>query len=198
VVLISLGDVVRHQGDHDRAVTLFEESLTLHRDLGHKHGIADGLERLAGAACGQGQWERAARLFGAAEALREAIDVPRPPADRPDLERSLVALRAGLDERALAAAWAEGRALTLEQAVAVALERAPANATVQPGYPAGLTAREVEVLGLVAAGLSDTQVAAKLVISPRTVSTHLTSIYRKLGITLRGEAVRFAVEHRLV
>jgi len=64
-------------------------------------------------------------------------------------------------------------------------------------YPAGLTAREVEVLRLVAQGLSDAQVAEKLVISPRTVNSHLTSIYNKLGVDSRAAATRFAVEHQL-
>ena len=67
-----------------------------------------------------------------------------------------------------------------------------------PTYPAGLTAREMEVLRLVASGLTDAQVAAQLVISPRTVNTHLTSIYNKLGVDSRTAAARFAMEHRLV
>jgi DNA-binding NarL/FixJ family response regulator len=76
----------------------------------------------------------------------------------------------------------------------------PLKTTVRnsPTYPAGLTAREVEVLRLVAQGLSDTQVAAQLVISPRTVNSHLTSIYNKLGVDSRTAASRFAIEQRLV
>jgi len=78
-------------------------------------------------------------------------------------------------------------------------EGQPATTTAQtlPTYPAGLTAREVEVLRLVAQGLSDAQVAAQLVISPRTVNSHLTSIYNKLGVDSRTAASRFAVEHQL-
>jgi DNA-binding NarL/FixJ family response regulator len=60
--------------------------------------------------------------------------------------------------------------------------------------PAGLTPREIEVLRLVAQGLTDVQVAEQLVISPRTVHSHLTSIYNKLGINSRTAAVRYAVE----
>jgi DNA-binding NarL/FixJ family response regulator len=67
-----------------------------------------------------------------------------------------------------------------------------------PNSPAGLTAREVEVLRWVAEGLTDAQVAQKLVISPRTVNTHLTSIYNKLGVDSRTAATRFAVDHQLV
>ena len=67
-----------------------------------------------------------------------------------------------------------------------------------PTYPAGLTTREVEVLRLVAQGLTDTQVAEQLVISVRTVNWHLTSIYSKLQVSSRSAATRYAIEHQLV
>ena len=70
--------------------------------------------------------------------------------------------------------------------------------TLLPIHPLGLTAREVDVLRLVAEGLTDAKVAEKLVLSPRTVSTHLRSIYNKLGINSRSAATRFAFENRLV
>jgi DNA-binding CsgD family transcriptional regulator len=65
------------------------------------------------------------------------------------------------------------------------------------GYPAGLTAREVEVLRLVAEGLTDAQVAERLYLSPRTVGRHLASIYDKLGVATRLAAARFALDHHL-
>jgi predicted neutral ceramidase superfamily lipid hydrolase len=71
---------------------------------------------------GQGQPKRAAWLFGAAEALRETSGASIPPVDRADYDRILAAVRAQLDEQTFAAAWAEGRAMTLEQAIAYALE----------------------------------------------------------------------------
>jgi DNA-binding NarL/FixJ family response regulator len=64
-------------------------------------------------------------------------------------------------------------------------------------YPDGLTAREVEVLRLVASGLSNTQVSQRLVISPRTVDSHLTSIYSKIGVSFRSAATRYAMENHL-
>jgi DNA-binding NarL/FixJ family response regulator len=70
--------------------------------------------------------------------------------------------------------------------------------TSRPAYPAGLTAREVEVLRLVAEGLTNEQVAERLIISPRTVEKHLESIYGKLGVSSRTAATRFAVEHQLL
>jgi DNA-binding NarL/FixJ family response regulator len=67
-----------------------------------------------------------------------------------------------------------------------------------PTYPDGLTAREVEVLRLVAQGLTDPQVAEQLVISPHTVNSHLKAIYGKLGISSRSAATRYAIEHHLM
>jgi len=65
-------------------------------------------------------------------------------------------------------------------------------------YPMGVTAREVDVLRLVAEGLTDAQAAEKLVLSPRTISSHLRSIYNKLGVNSRVAATRFAFENHLV
>ena len=67
-----------------------------------------------------------------------------------------------------------------------------------PVYPAGLTEREVEVLRLVARGLADREVATRLVISPHTVHAHLRAIYRKLEVTSRHAATRWALDHHLV
>ena len=95
-------------------------------------------------------------------------------------------------EQALAA---QGRAVMPHQ-----LSTEPASTPPGKGAanPAGLTAREVEVLRWVACGLTDAQVAERLIISPRTVTSHLSSIYNKLGVTSRSAATRFAVEHRLL
>ena len=78
------------------------------------------------------------------------------------------------------------------------LEPSPVVVRTLPAYPAGLTAREVEVLRLVAQGMTDVQVAQHLVISPRTVNWHLTSIYSKIGVCSRSGATRYAIEQNLV
>jgi hypothetical protein len=75
-----------------------EESLAINRDPGDKWGIAQNLERLAAVAVAQAQSERAARLFGAAEGLREAMGAPLPPADRAEHDRSVAAIRTALGE----------------------------------------------------------------------------------------------------
>ena len=90
----------------------------------------------------------------------------------------------------------------MEQAIEYALSAEELSATGHsptsaPEHPAGLTSREVEVLGLVAEGLTNAQVAERLFVSPRTVHRHLNSIYHKLGVRSRTAATRFAMEHGL-
>ena len=89
-----------------------------------------------------------------------------------------------------------GALRTLQRATTIAAKLAVRRG--QPAHPSGLTPREVEVLGLVAGGLTDAEVAGQLFISPRTVGVHLTSVYNKLAVNSRVEATRFAVEHGLV
>lgn len=113
-----MGLAAWHQGDYRQATALLEESLTVRKALGDKAGIAGSLEGLARVAQDP---ERAARLCGAATTLRDAIDAPRPPAERSDYERRLNGLRTQLGEVAFAAAWNQGRAMTVEEAIQYAI-----------------------------------------------------------------------------
>jgi predicted ATPase/class 3 adenylate cyclase/DNA-binding NarL/FixJ family response regulator len=197
----SLAEITLEQGDYVTARALYEESLTLLRGLGNTWGIAASLEGFAAVSSVQGHAEQALRLAAAAAALRQAISAPLSPAEQAQLERWLVLARQALSETTRTAAWEAGRAMTLEQAIASALEPAPQPPGPTPAkasYPAGLTAREVEVLCLVAQGLTDPQVAEQLVLSPRTINAHLASIYGKLGVNSRTAATRFAIDHNLV
>jgi hypothetical protein len=106
-----------YQGDHGTGRAFCAESLAIRRELGDRRGIAGCLEALAGVAGAQGQHERAARLFGAAAALRESIGAPLPPADSAEIEPRVAAVRAALGEEAFTAAWAAARAMSLEEAV---------------------------------------------------------------------------------
>lgn len=193
--LIGLGEVALGQDDHATARAAYEESVAMFRELGDRWFLAVSLDGLAGVISAQGRPAAAARLLGTAEALFDSLDAPLPPHCVPDHERTLAAIRARLGREDLAAAWAEGRSMTPEQALA-ALEEP--GAEPDSPYPAGLTRREVEVLRLVATGLTDAQVAEKLFISLRTVNAHLRSIYAKLGVGSRSAATRYAVEHELV
>jgi predicted ATPase len=116
-----LGMAACRQGDTAAARSLFNESLAIYRKLGKKPDIAAALEGMAEAAQTERNSERAARLWGAAASLRETIGAPPPPCDRPDYERNVAAARAALGEKAFAAAWAQGRVLTWQQAIAYAL-----------------------------------------------------------------------------
>jgi tetratricopeptide (TPR) repeat protein len=118
VSLSNLGLVALHEGDNQQAATYFKESLPLFQKLGSLKGIIDCLAGLAG---GKGQPEQAARLLGAVEAQREVFHTGLVYADRIEEERHVAAVRAQLDETIFAAAWAEGRTMTLEQAIEYAL-----------------------------------------------------------------------------
>ncbi len=122
ISLNPLGHVAREEGDYVAAAASHRESLTVRRELGDKKGVAECLEGLAAGCGAQKQPRRAAHLFGAAKALRAAIGVPLPPNERDRYDREVAALREALGEEAFAAAWAAGRAMTLEEAVAYALE----------------------------------------------------------------------------
>jgi len=119
LVLHALGRLAQAQGDRTAAMKHFRESLTIRKKTGAKRGIA---ESLGGIACVIEAAEKAARLLGASSALREAIGAPVPPVERDPYNECIAATRARLGEAAFGAAWAEGRAMTLEQAIAYALE----------------------------------------------------------------------------
>ncbi len=123
-----LGWVVLARGDSARARTLLLEGLARNRDRGLRWGVAYALEGLAGVAGAQGRATGAARLGGAAAALREAIGAPLPPIERRHHERALAAARAQLGEAAWRAAWDAGRALPFERVLAVARESTAAEA----------------------------------------------------------------------
>jgi DNA-binding CsgD family transcriptional regulator len=183
--------------------------------LDDQRSSATCLEGWASVVARQGAAAWAAQLWGAAEVRRAAggpsylLQFLTLPGEHADDERMRAWVRAQLGEQAFAQALAEGRAMTPEQALAAGQHTVPAShppasagadrpQVPSPAYPNELTAREVEVLRLVARGLSDAQVAETLVISPRTVNAHLRSIYIKLDITSRNAATYFALEHHLI
>ncbi len=149
---------------------------------------------------------RAARLWGAAEALRPSLGAPLPPEPRSYYERSMSAARALLGEGAWKAAFAQGMAMSVEEAAEYALSEEVAPAPVSP--PVGretdepltdsLTAREREVAAMVAQGLSNRQIAQELYLSERTIENHVSKILRKLELASRTEIAAWATERRLL
>jgi predicted ATPase/DNA-binding CsgD family transcriptional regulator/Tfp pilus assembly protein PilF len=206
--LFGMAYVLYMQGDFAAARSYLEESFAFYNAGNNKFFIALCLAGFTVLAAAQEEWTWAVRLSGAAEALCQAIKGVLPLAARAMQEFAISAARAQLGEKPFAAAWAEGRTMRPEQALAAqATVPMPIGAPIEPSttppaqktlaFPDGLTAREVDVLRLVAQGLTNEQVAEQLVISPRTVNTHLTSIFSKIGVSSHGAATRYAIEHHL-
>jgi non-specific serine/threonine protein kinase len=201
-----LGLVAQAQGDSARAGALYREGLALRWELGDKAGTAQCLEGLAAVAGAQNQTERAARLFGAAATLRDTLGTVFSPRDRADHEHDLAALRTQLGEQPFAAAWSEGRALPLEEAIDYALvdaafTAAPATPPVERpavGQPMLLSRRELEVAALLAQGLTNRQIAEELVISEWTADSHVRHILSKLGVRSRAQIAAWASEQGLL
>jgi predicted ATPase/DNA-binding CsgD family transcriptional regulator len=199
------------EGDYITARSQFEASLALCREVGNTFFLADCLEGFAMLSAVQGNMAWAMRLLGATEALYERIAAVPIPGALKVHEFLTVAARSQIGEETCTKVLAEGRAMTPEQALAarepvtaptIQAEPVPAphvpKTPISPAYPDGLTAREVEVLRLVAQGMTNEQVAEQLVISSRTVSTHLTSIFSKIDVSTRSAATRYAIDHHLV
>jgi predicted ATPase/DNA-binding CsgD family transcriptional regulator len=198
--LRTLGETVLRQGDVSRAAAVYSEGLALAAEAGSKTEVAGFLEGLAEVALTHGRLARAARLRGAAGALREAIGSPPSPSDGfdPGYESALATASSRLDGAAWETAWAEGRQMTQEEAIGYALLDEEVEPARPPKDTAGLSERELEVLRLVAEGLTDPQVAERLYLSPRTVGFHLRSVYRKLGVPSRAAAAREAARRFLI
>ena len=123
-VRVSQANLSQLQGDYDRSAALLEESLRTLKNSGDAFEIARCLSGIAGVACALRTPMRSARLLGAVSAIDKNVDSPWfPSGERRAYEQALAGTRAQLDDETFAAAWAEGRAMTLEQAVAYALEQ---------------------------------------------------------------------------
>lgn len=194
------------QGDYVQARTLYTEGLAIAITLEHPGLIASCLEGLAIVVTEQGQHTWAARLWGAAETVRRGRALSLPQVMHASDERARTAARTQLGERAFTAAREEGRAMSAQQALAAQepisiTGKAVAESAGTHGktrFPNRLTRRETEVLRLVAEGLTDAQIAQKLVLSSGTVSWYVRSICSKLSVSSRTAATRAAIEQNLL
>jgi DNA-binding CsgD family transcriptional regulator len=199
--LMNLARVAVHRAELDHALELYREVLQIGETVGANAKIADGLEGVASVACTQGQPVRTARLFGAAASMRDAIGVPVSTDYGAVYGRSLEAVRASLDEKTFAAAWAEGRAMNPEQAIRYALadgQPAVRELTTLGEQAPILTARQRQVAALVAHGLTNREIAAELAIAEGTAATHVGHILSKLGLRSRTQLAAWAVDHKLL
>ncbi len=142
----------------------------------------------------RGSHREAARLFGAAHAIRQRIGEVRYKVWDADYEASVAALREAMGEKDFDAAWAEGAALSTEEAIAYAQRGRGERKRPTSGW-ASLTPTEHDVVRLVSEGLGNNDIATRLFVSPRTVQSHLTHVYAKLGLTSRVQLAQEAARH---
>jgi predicted ATPase/DNA-binding CsgD family transcriptional regulator len=192
--------VAQAQFDVPRALELYRESMHYWRQIGDDGSVAVCLEGIASALCAAGASTQAARLLGAAQALREAIDFPVPCNALASYGGLVRSVRDCLGETAFADAWLAGLRLSGDEAIAEASRSLSAFVhadrqalgTGAQSRPS-LTPREQEVLKLVATGHADREIAEALFISRRTASEHVGHILQKLGARSRTDAAAFAV-----
>jgi ATP/maltotriose-dependent transcriptional regulator MalT len=191
--LVDLGTLRRRRRQWSQALAAYADSVAIMRASGFTAEGRDLLLGLAAVAAELGAPIRAARLFAAAETWEQTHGAYNPAVvERTDRQRE--AARAVLGEDGWIRESARGAQLSSDQALKEAVDTmAELEAAAKAPLPAGLTSREVEVLTLLTEGLSNDELAARLVVSPRTVHAHLRAIFGKLGVSSRIAAVHEAV-----
>jgi predicted ATPase/DNA-binding CsgD family transcriptional regulator len=179
------------QGEPDLAERDAYEALAIAARVRAYLRLPDTLECLARLAVDGDNHPYAARLFGAAEATRKVTGEVRLPMYQADYDTAVAALREALGQDEFDAAWAEGTALSIEEAIAYAQRGRGERKRPTSGW-GSLTPMENDVVRLVAEGLGNKDIGARLFISPRTVQTHLTHVYAKLGLASRVQLVQEA------
>ena len=202
LAVAGLGEHELAAGRLDEATALFREAIVLKRELGDRMGIAVGLDSLGRVAIAEGRGERAALLLGAAEGIWDAVgmsETGNPFAFAPSRSDGLQQARKLLGKQRFRELFRRGSQLSLDESVPFALE-ADADADQPPPAPvepSPLTRRELEVADLVADGLSNPEIAARLFISVRTAQGHVENILRKLGFNSRSLIAAWVTERRL-
>ena len=182
------------QGEPDQAERDAHDALACAGEVEAYLVIPDILECLAALAGQDDSHREAARLFGAAEAIRQRIGEVRFKIYDAEYEASVAALRDAMGDEDFDAAWAEGAALSTDEAIAYTQRGRGQRKRPTSGW-ASLTPTERDVVRLVSDGLANKDIATGLFVSPRTVQTHLTHVYTKLGLTSRVELVQEAARH---
>lgn len=172
------------QGESERAERDLYEALAVAAEIKAQVGVAEAFECLGATVCRAGSSHEAARLFGAADGIRRRTGAVRFKIHDADYQAWLTALQESMDGNDFCSAWAEGAALSTPEAIAYALRGRGARKRPAHGW-ASLTPTELDVARLVSEGLPNKDIATRLFVSPRTVQTHLTHVYTKLGLTSR-------------
>ena len=182
------------QGEPDQAERDAHDALGCAAATGAYLDVPNILECLAVPAGQGGSHRETARLFGAAHAIRERRGEIRFKIFDADYQASVAALRDALGDQDFESAWAEGAGLSTDEAIAYAQRRRGERKRPTSGW-ASLTPTERDVVRLVSEGLANNDIATRLFVSPRTVQTHLTHVYSKLGLTSRVQLAQEAARH---
>jgi DNA-binding CsgD family transcriptional regulator len=182
------------QGEPDQAERDAHDALARAAEAEAYLGVSDNLECLGTLAGTAGSHREAARLFGAAQAIRQRIGEVRFKVWDTGYEVSVAASRDAMSTQDFDAAWAEGAALSAEEAIAYAQRGRGQRKRPVSGW-GSLTPTERDVVRLVSEGLGNKDIAARLFVSPRTVQTHLTHVYTKLGLSSRIQLIQEAARH---
>ena len=182
------------QGEPEQTERDAHDALARAADIQAYVFIPDNLECLAALAGDSASHREAARLFGATHAIRQRMGAVRFKVWDAGYEASVAAVRDALGEKAFDSAWAEGAGLSIEEAIAYAQRGRGQRKRPTSGW-ASLTPTERDVVRLVSEGLANNDIATRLFVSPRTVQTHLTHVYTKLGLTSRVQLAQEAARH---
>jgi predicted ATPase/class 3 adenylate cyclase/DNA-binding CsgD family transcriptional regulator len=182
------------EGEPDAAESDLHDALAAAGDVRAYLGVPDTLECLADLACRGGSDQEAVRLLGAADAIRRRTSEARFDIYQSDCESLLAQLRNAMGDEDFDCAWAEGAALSIDEAIAYARRGRGERKRPATGW-ASLTPTELDVVRLVGEGLANKDIATRLFISPRTVQTHLTHVYTKMDVTSRVQLAQEAARH---
>jgi DNA-binding CsgD family transcriptional regulator len=194
LALTTRAGVAIAQGEPEHADRDAHDALATAASTKAYGAAADTLECLAALAVGAGSHREAARLYGAAESIRQRGGLVRFKIFDAIHEFAVEAIRDGMGEKDFESAWAEGAALSTDEAIAYAQRRRGKRKRPASGW-AALTPTERDVVRLVSEGLANNDIATRLFVSPRTVQTHLTHVYTKLGLTSRVQLAQEAARH---
>ncbi|WNG94803.1 LuxR C-terminal-related transcriptional regulator [Mycobacterium sp. ITM-2016-00318] len=178
-------------GNPDRAEQDAHGALGCSVGVGAYLGVPNILEILGTLACHTASHCEAARLVGAAEGIRHRTGEVRFKIYEADYQALLTELQTALDDKDFQSAWAEGAALSTDEAIAYAQRGRGERRRPSSGW-ASLTPSELDVVWLVSEGLANKDIAQRLFVSPRTVQSHLTRVYTKLGLTSRVQLAQEA------
>ncbi|QLL06540.1 helix-turn-helix transcriptional regulator [Mycobacterium vicinigordonae] len=192
--LTARAHVALAQGDPDQAERDAHQSLAVAVRTRAYGRVPLTLECLARLAADGGNYAHAARLLGAADGIRQRTGDVRFPMYQPDYDATLQTVIEVLGRSDLDAYWVEGSALSTEEAIGYAQRGRGERKRPSSGW-GSLTPMELDVVRLVAEGLGNKEIGARLFISPRTVQTHLTHVYAKLGLSSRVQLVQEAGRH---